>query len=294
VASLADVIVSDVSEGNAIGNSEAARQALTEAVTEPETSSVDNRTQQGTQEDDGLPTKFKGKSAREIAEAYQNLESRYGSMANDLGVQRQLTDRLLDLKRSNDLASNGGSKQKQAPAPVTTNDILDRPQETLERVVDSRVQSVADEVREENRQLRALVAKQSFESKHKDYQTTVQSSEFIEWLRASPLRMRAAQVANNGDWQVADELFTEYEVSGRNRQSTTTQNQRNDSNVDAARAASFTSSGNASGTDGKAKQGGKIYKRSDLMALRIDDPDAYYDEDFQQKILLAHAEGRVR
>ncbi len=296
MANLTDVIVDDSSSTDVTGNSEAVRKALTEAVTTP-TDDQQSTTQQTETVDESLPTKFKGKGLKDIVEMYQNLESRYGSMANDLGVQRQLTDRLLGMKREDDLRANGGNRQEKAkPDPVTTNDLLDRPQETLERVVNDRVQSVSDELRQENQSLRAELARQRFESRHSDYQQTVSDPQFLEWIKSSPLRMRAAAVANNGDWQVADELFTEYKVQqqqGPRSGSATMQKQNIGENLEGARKASYTSSG-VSSNDGQGKPSGKIYKRADLMKLMIEDPEAYYDEAFQQEIMLAHYEKRVR
>lgn len=296
MANLADVIVDDSSEASLSGNSEAARKALTEAVTSSAESKQDN-TSVTTTVDDGLPTKFKGKSAKDIAEAYQNLESRYGSMANDLGVQRQLTDRLLGMKREDDLKANGGSRQERPkPAPVTTNDILDRPQETLERVVNDGVRGVREDTDTRIRNLEAQLARSRFENRHSDYQATVQNPEFIEWVKASPLRVRAATVANAGDWAIADELFTEYEQHGKQRpaaNTTTTRQESSADNLEEARRASYTSSGSNS-NDGQGKPTGKIYKRADLMKLMIEDPESYYDEGFQSEIILAHHEKRVR
>jgi hypothetical protein len=300
VANLADVIVDDSSNESA-GNSEAARTALTEAVTastEQATTVQGNSEATGTsQPAEDLPPKFRGKSAKEIVDMYQNLESRTGSMANELGVQRQLTDRLLGLKREDDLRANGSRQEKAKPVPVTTNDVLDRPQETIERVVTDKVQAVSDELRQENRQLRAQVAQQRFESRHSDYRQTVSDPAFIQWVQSSPLRMRAAAVANGGDWEVADELFTEYESNARSSSTVTTdtkqETRKSGENLDEARRASYTSSGSNS-NDGQGKPAGKIYKRSDLMRLMMEDPDAYYDEAFQSEIILAHAEKRVR
>lgn len=295
MANLADVIVSDASETDFGGNSESARQALTEAVTAPQepTQNTGNSEVTGTnQSAEDLPEKFRGKSPKQIVEMYQNLESRLGTMANDLGVQRQLTDRLLGMKREDDLRANDPSRKRVESKPVTTNDILDRPQETLERVVTERVSSVQEDVNTRIRTLETELARAKFETKHSNYQQTVNDPAFIEWVKASPLRMRAAAVANAGDWGIADELFTEYEQTHRQPTHQNTTRQDN-SNLDEARRASFTTSGNASGTDGKAKPG-KVYKRSDLMRLRIEDPEAYYDEAFQDEILRAHAEGRVK
>jgi hypothetical protein len=299
VANLADVIVEDSSNEGA-GNSEAARKALTEAVTASteQTTAVQGETTTGTsQPADDLPPKFRGKSPKEIVEMYQNLESRTGSMANELGVQRQLTDRLLGLKREDDLRANGSRQEKPKAAPVTTNDLLDRPQETLDRVVTDRVQAVSDELRQENRQLRAQMAQQRFESRHSDFRQTVSDPAFIQWVQSSPLRMRAAAVANGGDWDVADELFTEYKSNTRaattSTTATTADTRKPTENLEEARRASYTSSGSNS-NDGQGKPVGKIYKRSDLMRLMMEDPEAYYDEAFQDEIIRAHAEKRVR
>jgi len=299
VANLVDVILD--AETDMVGNSESARKALTEAVT---ATAVDDSTQPETEteqstNDSWMPAKFKGKGVKEIVEAYQNLESRAGSMANDLGVQRQLTDRLLGLKREEDLRANGGNKERAKPAPVTTNDLLDRPQETLERVVNDGVQAVREDSDARIRNLEAQLAQTKFEQRHPDFQSTVQDPAFLDWIKASKLRVKVANAANAGNWELADDLFTEYKATqGTNRRQETRQETRrdtkqDDTNLDEARRASYTSSGNASGTDGQAKPG-KIYKRSDLIRLRIEDPDSYYDESFQEEILKAHAEKRVK
>lgn len=298
MATLADVIVDDVGSSELTGNSEAARKALTEAVTSSEQSQTQDQGTQQQSVDDGLPVKLKGKSAKEIAEMYQNLESRLGSMANELGVQRQLTDRVLGLKREGDLRANGGNAERPKPTPVTTNDLLDRPQETIDKAVNERIQGPTDELREENRRLRAQMAQDRFETRHANYRETVSDPAFIQWVQASQIRLRAAAVANAGDWQVADELFTDYERQGGQRQAsggqTETKSQTTKSdNLEDARRASYTSSGSNS-NDGQGKPAGKIYKRSDLIRLMVEDPETYYDETFQAEILRAHAEKRVR
>lgn len=293
MANLADVIVDDASSDSVSGNSEAARKALTEAVTAPQQEPQTNTETQ--QADNDLPEKFRGKSVKDVVTMYQNLESDRGRMANELGVQRQLTDRLLGLKREDDLRANGGKPERAKPAPVTTNDLLDRPQETLERVVNDKVDSVSAELRQVNQQLRSELAKTRFENRHSDYQSVVRDPDFVSWVQASPLRLRAAAVANNGDWQIADELLTEYKQNGKQQSASreTDSTQTAQVNLEEARRASYTSSG-SNPNDGQSKPAGKIYKRADLMRLMIDDPEAYYDEDFQREILLAHAEKRVR
>lgn len=296
MANLADIVVDETSESPA-GNSERARQALTEVVTgEPTTGSEPPA---GTTNVDPLdtelggeavPEKFRGKRLRDVLESYGNLESRLGTMSNELGVQRQLTDRLLDLKRNDDLKRNTPPVERK-PTQVTASEILDKPAETLDRVLNEREAAITAEVNRRLAGIQMSIAEQNFRSKHPTFQATVNDPAFGEWLRASPIRLRAAAAANNGDWQIADELFSEYE-RGKSSTSTSTASVKQTDNLEAARKATLESS-----TGGGAEQGvkkAKTYSRADLMRLRIDDPEAYYDDTFQAEILQAYREGRVK
>ena len=294
MTSLADLVVSDL---DAPGNSDTALSALREAVTAPEpaqTTTPTSTPSPAAADNDDVPEKFRGKSRAEIVAMYQNLESTNGRMANDLGVQRVLTDRLLGLndKRLNDLTRNTPPEQR--PAPVTANEILDKPQETLDRAIDARLTRVTEDVNARLARTEAALAQTTFAGHHPDFQTVVQSPDFVAWVQSSPLRLRAASVANRGDWVVADELLTEFKNSRPSK--TDEAAPAAGADLDGARRASLTTSGAAgkTGADGKSNGGGKLYKRSDLMRLRIQDPEAYYDESFQAEILKAHSEGRVK
>lgn len=238
-----------------------------------------------------LPEKLRGKSLEDVAEMYINIESAMGRMANDLGTQRKLTDRLLDLKRAEDLG-------KQAPqaADVKTSDLLERPTETLEKFASQRERSLKDTYDQRIAQLEGSLAQQRFEQKHSDYQTTANDPAFVSWVQKSSFRTKVAQAAYNGDWSAADELLTEYKsikvtvVPKTDAKSGNT----NEDGLKAARAASLDSSGASSDGAGSGKAPGKIYRRADLMQLRISKPDQYYDEGFQAEILLAHSQGRVK
>lgn len=280
---LADVIVSDADEvvpGNPETKADESTTTKATATPAPAANEAD------------VPEKFRGKSQKELVEMYQNLESTYGRTANDLGVQRQLTDRLLDLKRSTDLQANTPAPAKKV-VPVTANDILDRPQETLDRVIEERVARVTTDVNERLARAEAALAQQTFAARHPDFQSTVQDQAFIAWVQASRVRLRAAAAANAGNWQIADELLSEFKDSqGTSRK--TDSKPAAEADLDGARKASLTTTGSAGGTDGKSNGGKEIFKRAELMKLRITDPEAYRDEDFQQRVLLAYAEGRVK
>jgi hypothetical protein len=241
-----------------------------------------------------VPDKLKGKSATELAAMYQNLESVYGRMANDLGQQRKLTDRLLDLKRSDDLTANGG-KKPEAPV-VDRSRLLEDPTAELTRFVDARDSARESESTARLANLEAQLAQKTFVDKHSDYADVANDPAFIAWVQASPLRTRLAGLAYNGSWDVADELLTEFKARTPATATATaevvdTKQQAADAGVAAARRAGLESG--ASGGESTARSG-KTYRRTDLLALRNRDPDAYYDEGFQTEILRAYAEGRVK
>ena len=251
--------------------------------------------QQSNDEWTGLPDKLKGKSAREIALMYQNLESTYGRMANDLGQQRKLTDRLLDLKRSEDLANNGGGKP---PKPVIDlAKLLEDPTAALTEFTEAREAARESEATARLAALETSLAQQQFVQKHPDYETIAQDPGFVEWVQATPYRVRTATAAYHGDWQAADDILTEYKASRPAGKQGSDTSQKPDSSaaeaaaVQAARQASLETSSNAAGDSTK---GGKIFRRADLLELKLTKPDVYYEEGFQREIMAAYRDGRVK
>lgn len=297
MATLADIVVDE--SAPLAGNSDAARKALTEAITESASteSGTAERSASASNVDplstvltgDHVPEKFRGKSLKDVIDSYGNLESRLGSMANELGTQRQLTDRLLDLKRNDDLRKNTPPAREKPQ--VTASEILDKPAETLDRVLTEREEAITSEVNRRLASMQMSIAENTFKGRHPDFQQVVNDPAFGDWVRSSPIRLRAAAAANGGDWQIADELLSEFK-NGRSRQAAAgSQSTATNVHLDAARQATLESSTGAGGSDGVRK--GKTYRRADLMRLRIDDPEAYYDDAFQAEILRAYHEKRV-
>jgi hypothetical protein len=231
---------------------------------------------------DDIPTKLRGKSLTEVVGIYRDLESAYGRQANDLGTQRKLTDRLLDLKRETDLGNNSAPEKVQ----IKSDELLENPTAALEKYNAPRDAEQAQRLAA----LEAQLAAQTFIGRHPDYQSYVNNPEFTDWVKASPTRARAAAVAAGGDWSAAADLLDEYKaIKASNVKKD--EAEETDDNLDDARKASLESS--SQGTPG-AKKGGKVYSRASLMKLRVEKPDAYYREDFQAEILQAYAEGRVK
>lgn len=241
------------------------------------------------QPDDDLPEKFRGKSARDVYEAYKQLESQYGRMANDLGQQRAITDRILNLRRDNDLRQNGaGTTQPETPK-IKATDLAEDPTGSIEKVVNARLAREQQEAQQkainESRQLAA----QRFVTNHPDYQDYVNNQEFMQWVDASPIRRRAAQAVQGGDFDAGSDLLTEFKEHKAAKAKMTDDNK----NLDAARSASL-ESGSRGNAEGAQKGSGKIYNRADLLRLQMTNPDLYYSDEYQAVIMKAYAEKRVR
>jgi hypothetical protein len=236
-----------------------------------------------------IPAKLRGKTPREIVSIYTNLESQYGRMANDLGQQRVLTDRLLNLKRDSDLVTNGGTAPAESKLPeIKSTDVLENPTAAIDKVVSARLRAEREQQQQQNAQQAAQFAQQQFLTAHPDYESYVSNAQFVEWVQASPSRKRSAALAANGDWAMGTDLLTEYKQLQAEKANKSTAAQQN--NLEQARQASLESGGAAGGS----KSSGKIYKRADLIRLRIENPTLYYSDEYQGEIMKAYKEKRVR
>lgn len=270
---------------NAPGDLDALQKSLTEAVTATtETDEgVSEESIQADLNDNPLAgTKFEGKDISDILDSYKNLESAYGRMANDLGTQRKLTDRLLDLKREDDLQSN-------APEPLPKVDgaeLLDNPTEALDRYTAAREARIRQEYDDRLTQFEAQLQADKFMQKHPDFMTLGQSDDFRNWAQNNPIRSRVAQQAANGDWDAADALLSEYKEAQK------TAAPAADAGVDEAKKVALETSAQGNAPDGQSS--GKIYRRADMIDLKINKPHVWADPAFQAEILKAYSEGRVK
>jgi len=269
-----------------VGNLSQIEKDLGEAVTLAQPQAKAKVVESKVQDDEQLPDKYRGKSAKDIAEMHMNAESALGRMANDLGTQRKLTDRLLDLKRDDDLSRNT------PPSKLTRAELLesDDPTPVLDKFVEARVSRVQNETNERLSRMEQSLAATTFAAKHPDYGTLANDREFITWAQATSYRTRlAAQAVQQNDWMAADELLSEYKAQKPRKPA---DDLETDSPLEAARVAALESGSTAEkSAGGKA---GKIYRRTDLIRLRTENPEAYYSDDFQAVILKAYAEKRVR
>jgi dsDNA-specific endonuclease/ATPase MutS2 len=257
------------------------KQDLEDEIDEAATATEDRREQVQ------IPERFKGKSAEEIARAYVELESLQGRQANEYGQLRKTFETLLELQNKTSEPAKPAPEKK----PVTVDEIYENADGAVRRVVreesQSRIEELERKLQEAERRSQAAEARATFERKHPEWQKTVQDPTFIEWIKQSPYRVKQAQVADSGDFDAADELFSTYAELASVRATQTKQVRKT-----AVREAALESSGGASPTPVEK------YSRSKLESVRVrarqGDPDAErYLAAHGDDILRAYSEGRI-
>jgi len=219
-----------------------------------------------------LPEKFKNKSLEDIVSSYVELEKEYGRRNNEVGDLRKLTDQLLEVKL----------KQEEEPSDLESeidpNDFYTDPVKSINAAIENnpRLQQLEQNIMQGN----IDKARTNFESRNPDWKSVMGSQEFQEWVSESPRRTKWFQEADrNFDYDSGEELLTLFkEVKGGSM----TESKDSDA---ALKAASVVKGGPAPTTR-------KVFRRADLIKLRITNPSKY--DAMQSEIMQAYVEGRVK
>jgi hypothetical protein len=245
-----------------------------------------------TGDEPALPAKLRGKSLVELAEMYQNLESEHGRMGNELGNMRQLADRLLEVKRAEDLGRTAPTAKQPAKVEVSAAELLEKPTEALDRYTSSRESALESRVESRLMRIEQSVMANQFGARHPDAERVAKSPEFADWVNQSPVRQRAAQAARSGDFGSADALLSEFKDQGSKVKQPTQEADKG--NLEAARKASLETGASKAGGGSERQTQGKQFSRPAIMKLRLTDPEKYYSDEYQNEIMAAYNEGRVK
>lgn len=234
-----------------------------------------------------------------MAKSYTNLESLNGRRANEVGELRKLTDGFLGLKREVDLLKNDPNAVVTTPkAEIKATDLLERPREILDGMIAEKLAEHDAKRDAETEETEVELAEASFYSKHPNPEATVQSEDFISWVRDSRTRARLALQAQQGDLVAADDLLTEFgEINAEvnddpkdpEKDPVTGETIIVD---DAAARARKVSLETGSVPNPAEAQSTKVYRRADLIKLKLERPEEYSAN--EREILLAYSQGRVR
>jgi hypothetical protein len=229
--------------------------------------------------DFSMPEKFAGKSAEEIVQSYTELEKELGRKNNEVGELRKLTDQYLHQELSRQPTDKEDPTTKEDTS-IGFDDLVDNPTEVIDKVVAKKLEGVEKRFDE----LTAAQRAEKFFAANQDYNEISQSQEFYNWVNTSPYRARQLAAAQSGDFDAAEDLlqgFRDTAQVAKEEAQTAEQNKRDEQ----LRQASSESAGTGASPD-------KIYSRSKLMAMYINDPAKYAS--MREEIDRAYAEGRVK
>jgi len=224
---------------------------------------------------DDVPAKYQGKSIQDIIQMHQNAESLAGRQSSEVGDLRKIVDDFI-------VTQSNSTKETQ---PEENDDLhfLDNPNEAVNRAIDKHPSIVrANEIAASTAQIQAnQEAQDRLLVAHPDTSEVISDSKFAEWIQSSKSRTRSLQTANSSNnVEAMSELLSEYKSS-----KPVTDTSGVPSKKDSARHAS---TGAISGNSESSK---KVFRRADLIKLKMSDPDRY--SQLQPEIMAAYAEKRV-
>jgi hypothetical protein len=248
----------------------------------PDSTTVDNTEAVDVKEPvEELPEKYRGKSAIEIARMHQEAEKLIGRQANEVHEVRSLADQLL--KQQLD------SKAKEAK-PIEESledDFFADPASAVNRQVEKHPAVL--EARQAALEMKRMKTAQQLSSKHPDFATIAQDAGFQDWVKSSAIRLNLfARADAEFDFESADELLSTYKELKQIKQ----QNQNVQSANVESKAQEQAMKAATVDVGGAGETSRKVYRRADLIKLRMTDPDRYMQ--LSDEIMQAYAEGRVK
>ncbi len=221
-----------------------------------------------------VPEKYKGKTTDDIIKMHQEAEKLIGKQAQEVGEVRKLADELL--KQS--LASKPQHIEQEPEI-----DFFEDPRKAIQKELSAHPDVIA--AREATQQFKKMQIQQKLGENHPDFAQIVQDPEFANWVKASNVRMSLyAKADAEFDYDSAHELLSTFKQI-KSVKAQETKKAGETARTSALKAASV----DVGGTGESSK---KVYRRSDLIRLRMTDPSRY--EALSDEIMRAYQEGRVK
>lgn len=226
------------------------------------------------QQDDDIPEKYRGKSVKEVVRMHEEAEKLISRQGQEVGDLRKLADDFL--------RSQLTQAKKQEPETPKEIDFFENPQAAIQTAIEQNPKVRAAE--QYAHQMQQEQARMRLNQRHPDATTVVQDPEFQKWVQSSMIRQRLFAQADAFDADAADELLSTYkEIKSLKTQRV---KEIDTSSRDKALKSAAVDVG------GTGESGQKMYRRADLIRLKMRDPAKY--ESMQDEIYAAYNEGRVK
>jgi hypothetical protein len=221
-----------------------------------------------------LPEKYREKSLEEVVRMHQEAEKLIGKQAQEVGEVRKLADELLK--------QNLNSRQQQVEIEPEV-DFFENPQKAVQETIDKHPDVLA--ARQAGQEFKRMQIQQKLVQDHPDYSQVVNDSEFQNWVKSSPIRLGLyAKADGEFDYDSANELLSTFKQLRGVRVKESGQ-------ADTA-ARTKTMKAVTVDTGGSGESSKRVYRRADLIRLKMQDPNRY--DALSDEIMAAYAEKRVR
>jgi len=258
------------------GKEEETQEVITDIAAEPTQAESAEPVQQEQVEDEGLPDKYKGKSAKAIAQMHMEAEKLIGRQGSEVGELRKVVDDFIKAQTS--------TKQQLQSEPVEETDFFADPNRAVAKAIENHPKiKEAEQLSFEMKQAKAF---NELKARHPDFQEIVADPGFQNSVAVSKVRAELFVRADRSfDYDAGDELLSLWKE--RKQVATQTVNAEKQVRSQAVKAATTTV---PSGSDETPSR--KVYRRADIIKLMQTDPDRY--DMMQDEIMQAYREGRVR
>ena len=224
-------------------------------------------------EQEDLPEKYRGKSAKEIALMHQEAEKLIGKQGSEVGELRKVVD---DFIKAQTL--------KDAPKEPELDDdaFFVDPKSAVKKAIENHPS--IKEAQQASLAMRRQEVLSTLSQKFPDFMNTVQDPSFEEWVKSSRMRTEMyARAETQFDLDAATELLSTWE-----ERKNISKQVAETSKVDRQQQLKAASVNTQGATDSVAK---KKYRRADIIKLMQTDPDRY--DAMSAEIMAAYKEGRV-
>ena len=255
-------------------------EQVTEPVEQATTEVVEETTEVQAEVQPNVPEKYAGKTLEEVIEMHQNVEKAFGKQGQEVGEQRKLIEQLLTSQQN----------VTTEPSVEETVSFEDRFYEDPAKAVESMIEGnpAIKQAQEMARKSEQKANLSQLEATHPDFMEVVGSEKFLKWVGDSAIRTELFRKANDSyDFNSANELigtFKQLSMIDKTKQVEAEEKKK--------RAKAMRQTSSESRSSGDTVGGKKIYRRSDLINLQVNDPQRYAQ--LQPEIQLAYQEGRVK
>jgi len=278
---MTSIVVDAAEESSAVDSS--ITDTTSEDTTSEVTETVEATAETEVTEESKVPDKFAGKSLEDVINSYENLEKELGRKSQEIGELRKLSDSFLQAQLNTNQQQNLQANNKNTEKTEDF-DFFEDPDGAVNRAIENHPKF--KEFQQFQAQQSQTAARSRLQEAHPDYGNIVKDAKFQDWVKESPIRMQMFQAADAYNFDAANELLSTWKD-----RSMINKTQEVNEQAEADRKAAL-KAGASESRSGVSSGGGKIFKRADLINLKMRDPQRY--ESMQDEIFKAYSEGRVK